>query len=86
MIPQNFNNFLFNYSRNCKIEQEYINKPAHQESAFAGVLTGVKKELMDAIAASQDAKNAKKLDDAIDDFKNKLDELDATTPMTEAGA
>lgn len=63
LIPQNFNNFLFNYSRNCNMEQ-YKNKPAHQESVFADVLSGIKSELSSIVETKLKSESEQKQEEA----------------------
>lgn len=48
-LPQNFNNFLYNYSRNGNMYEEYKNQPSHQESVFGGVLKKIKEDVKSAV-------------------------------------
>lgn len=48
-LPQNFNNFLYNYSRNGNMYEEYRNQPSHQASVIGGVLDKIKEDVKSTV-------------------------------------
>lgn len=56
LIPSNFNNFLFNYSMNSKMET-YIGEPAHQDSVIGDMLKGIQSDLSAAVSGIIDKGN-----------------------------
>ena len=48
LIPENFNNFLFNYSRNSGMEL-YVNKDAHHPSVIGEILGSIKTDLSEEV-------------------------------------
>jgi hypothetical protein len=56
LIPSNFNTFLFNYSKNSKIEL-YTNNEAHIPSVVGDALRSIKTDLNDEIKKVTDKGN-----------------------------
>ena len=57
LIPANFNNFMFNYSKNSSIEN-YTNQEAHQPSVIGEILGSIKTDLSDEIKKVTDQGNS----------------------------
>ena len=57
LIPANFNNFMFNYSKNSSIEN-YTNQEAHQPSVIGEILGAIKTDLSDEIKKVIDKGNS----------------------------
>ena len=57
LIPENFNNFLYSYSKNSQMET-YINEPAHESSVVGNILKSIKTDLSDKVKAIMDEANS----------------------------